>query len=322
MCTKHVAASMVAAMTLFAGSVKANTELKTLTISSSPFGSIVASPAATLYPKGTKIQIQAVPNSGNLFLGWTAGSNSTTAVDSIAVNSDTTVSALFVSGSEMTPYGGFDFGLKGWSKWNDASLTSTFTTLNGVAQIHPGGTSPGYTYVQFWYWQPSIAEKTTYVANFTIKASCPRASRVVLRNHTSPWADLTTAQKISIDTVFTHKCLTFVTTASSTSARFAFDFGLDSATVWLDSVSLHPLTFAGRAMQSAGILSLRTMRKALMVTTDEPAKWVLRTPDGKLVRAGRFDNPGEQTIWNVPEGVGIFTLQSATNVQVVRISVF
>lgn len=309
-------------MSACCGMAEANANLKGLTLVSDSGGTIEASPQASLYPVGTRIKLTPIPKARYNFKGWVKGATAISAQDSLVMDSSRVVSALFVHDDEMAPNGGFDFGLSGWSYWMDASLKGSIVATNGVATISPKILSPNYSYVQMWYWQSSIAAKTTYLANFSIKASSIRTMRVGLRNNTSPWATLAPFQVLAIDTIVSHKTLTFTTTASSTSARFAFDMGLDSATIWLDSVSLRPQTFAGRAMQTAGILSLRTMRKALMLTTDEPAKWVLRTPDGKLVRSGSFQNPGEQTIWNVPEGVGIFTLQSATKVEAVRISVF
>jgi len=295
----------------FAGSVGANTiGFVTVTAMTNPYGTISVSPSATLYPVGTKVQIKATPKSSAKFYGWTFGKKSLLATDSLLLDSNKTISALFADTTEYVPYGGFEFDFKKWIVARNASDTTKVFIRNGMLCVDQRLMYTKTHNTQLLYDLPPLKAGVAYNLTFIGKVLDSNRFMVLLRKATSPWNQISTlAQKGTVDATHSRFAFTLIPSVTTDSARLTFDLGLDSSEICLDSISLRApttTTFAGRSLAAAGLLS----RERLAIQTLEPGTWTLMRLDGQILRTGRFLRAGSNFVENIPAGVAILTIQT------------
>ncbi|UCH83326.1 MAG: DUF1349 domain-containing protein, partial [Candidatus Latescibacterota bacterium] len=103
-------------------------------------GSINLNPDYELYPDSAVVELNAVPDPGYAFLGWSGGLTGQVNPDTITLINDTTVTATFVEGIQSDDFYGPTLDTSLWrviDPLGDATMTMTGTNLTVYI---PGGT--------------------------------------------------------------------------------------------------------------------------------------------------------------------------------------
>lgn len=322
--TASLAVHVVAALAITAGSAQAGIDVFMLQLPSTPGGQVVASPVSDFYWKDSKVRVQAVPDPGYRFLGWTSGVASSLNPDSVVMNAHRTVAAKFVDTAELVPHGGFEFGYTKWIRATDASNPTQYTIRNGSACIDPSIASPKSYHIQFLYDLPPMAKGQKF--SLTFKGHSTTSHRVLsmLRNKNSPWNTLSNSVWKTTQSSPQTFQMELTATDSASAPRLAFDLGLDSSEICLDDISLRrvaaPIVQLGNfAFRTAGLLA---RDGNIRVRTEGPGTWILKSLDGRTVSQGPVSSEGVLEIADVPSGIGFLTIQTRQGLETYRFANF
>ncbi|HXP89362.1 MAG TPA: glycoside hydrolase family 44 protein [Fibrobacteria bacterium] len=219
-------------------------------------GSVTRSIRTTLVPRGTVVNLTAVPADGWTFGNWTldgSGSGSATAL-SVSMDAPHTVQAIFQSATNLIVNGDFSNGTTGWtpSAWSaDGTAAGTPSVQNGVFSyvVTNGGTDTWN--VQIFQTGVPFVKGVTYALSFDASANTARSINVYANEGAFDKA-------VTLDTSNSTFTYTFVSD-STESGKLSFDIGgpgTSGTTVKLDNVSVvasasTAITPAARVRKSA-----------------------------------------------------------------------
>lgn len=199
-------------------------------------GSVTRSIRTALLPRGTVVNLTAVPAEGWTFGGWKKDGTGTTPTLAVTMDAPRTIQAVFLSASNLVINGDFANGTTGWtpSAWSeDGAAAGTPSVQNGIFTyaITNGGTDTWN--VQIFQTAIPYVKGTTYTLSFDAAANAARNIKV--------YANLGALDKsVSLTTTLTKYTYTF-TSDSTESGRLSIDLGGAGAagtTVQLDNVSI------------------------------------------------------------------------------------
>ena len=201
-------------------------------------GNVSNSPDQATYPTFSKVALVATPASGWRFDHWVGGNGGARNPDTVVVAANDTVTAVFVPAGEQIGNGNFAQGLLGWSWWSDPTVGGGPTVGGNSACLHPASVGASNWMAQFSWLGLSLQLGEVYDLNFAARASVGRPLQVGLVQNHDPFGALSTDWTTTIGTSLAHFSHSFAATATDSVARLEFDFGTDTSTLCLDSVSL------------------------------------------------------------------------------------
>ncbi len=247
-------------------------DLVTLQIEVVGQGSVNRSIRTALIPRGTVVNLTAVPSDGWTFGGWARDGSGKTPALSVTMDAPRTVQAIFLSASNLITNGDFSNSTTGWtpSAWSqDGAAAGTPSVQNGIFSfaVTNGGTDTWN--VQIFQTAVPFVKGTSYTLSFDASASAARSIKV--------YANLGAIDKsVSLTTTSTKYTYTFVSD-STESGKLSFDIGGPSAagtTVQLDNVSIMASTSA--------IASFRKANKSNWMQSGKPT--LLKGGHGLILR--------------------------------------
>jgi len=235
----------------------------TLTPLATGSGTVTLSPVKSSYNSLDTVVASATPASGWEFVRWkqTATGDSPTA--SFLVDHSDTVEAVFLPQGERIANGDFTEGLAGWSYWNDDAVPTSITVTNGQACIKVTKAGASDWMSQFDWTGLRLTKGDIWELSYRATAAGTRTLVSNLVMDHDPHSGLATAKTVSLPKGSSSQTHRFTATATDSVARLEFDFGTDTTTFCLDSVSLRRVT-SGLSVRPR---SLRT-RSQLGTTTD------------------------------------------------------
>lgn len=285
-------------------------------------GDIDVSPLQRVYPRGTKVQVRAVPRPGQVFAGWINGGGAVQQTDSVKLDSSVVLTALFKDAAELLPNGGFELGWKLWHRWNDQLLTPVWELRDGQGCVDPGAKGKMPTSLQLYQQIPAIKAGDSYRLYFKAGAGAPRSLSVVLRDHSSPWTHRTAVHKIALDSAQRWYSVVLQVQTSSANPRIGLDLGADAPEICLDSVSLSRESsgFAPRGMQ--GIEVERSRAGSVLLRGAAGADWGITDAKGRVSQTGRFDVTGRFLVRGLPSGTHFLMVSQQEGMRVTKLHVW
>ncbi len=110
----------------------------TLAVNITGNGTVTRLPSLAQYDSGSVVQLTAVPFYGNVFSAWSGAITGTTNPQSIAMNSNKTVTATFVPGPPGAPLTFTALGDFGINNTNEANVANLITSLNPDMMVTMG----------------------------------------------------------------------------------------------------------------------------------------------------------------------------------------
>jgi len=208
-------------------------------------GTVALSPAKNLYDALDTVVATAVPSAGWEFVRWKAPHSGGHPVDTLLVDHAGPVEALFLPVGERIENGDFTQGMGGWSWWNDASVPTTVAATGGQAcvAVATAGASDwmsqldwaGLSFVKGEVWELSYRAHAT--------ASRTLGSNLVMDH--DPFSGIATAWSAVLPAGASTQTHRYTVKTTDPQARFEFDFGDDTTSFCLDSVSLRRVSSPG-----------------------------------------------------------------------------
>ncbi len=205
-------------------------------------GRVVLSPAKNTYDALDTVVATAIPDSGWEFVRWKRADAAARAADTVVVDHSDTLEAVFLPSGERIENGDFSQGILGWSAWNDASVPTTIRSTDGRAciKVQTAGASdwmsqldlPGLQLTKGGIWDLSFKAYAV--------ASRQLASNLVMDHE--PHSGLANAFDASLPAGTSHQTHRFTVKTTDSLARLEFDFGDDTTSFCLDSISLRRIS--------------------------------------------------------------------------------
>lgn len=322
--TASIAVKLATTLAMASGTASAGIDYFMLQLPSGTGGIISVSPVSDFYWKNSKIQVQAIPDAGYRFLGWTSGVASSKNPDSLLMDAHKTVAAKFVDTAELVPHGGFEFGYTKWIRATDAGNPTQYTIRNGAACIDPSIASPKSYHIQFLYDLPPMTKGQKFSLTFKGHSTASHRVLSMIRNKNSPWNTLSNSVWKTTQSSPQTFQMELTATDSASAPRLALDLGLDSSEICLDDISLRrvaaPIVQLGNfAFRTAGLLA---RDGSIRVRTEGAGTWTLKSLDGRTVSQGRVSSAGILEIADAPSGIGFLSIQTDKGSETYRFANF
>jgi mannan endo-1,4-beta-mannosidase len=271
-------------------------------------GSVTRSIRTALVPRGTVVNLTAVPADGWTFGGWARDGSGKNAALALTMDAPHTVQAIFLSAANLITNGDFSNSTTGWtpSAWSqDGSAAGTPTVQNGVFTFAVANGGPDTWDVQIFQTAVPFVKGTTYTLSFDAFASKARDIKV--------YANLGAFDKsVTLGTTSATYGYTFVSD-STESGKLSFDIGGTGAggtTVNLDNVSIKASVSGIRiAPRSARLPGLSQQGRQLVLTGE--GTLVLCDLQGKVVIRREIRSSGRVGLASLPRGLYFASFQGA-----------
>ena len=205
-------------------------------------GSVTRSIRTALLPRGSVVNLTAVPADGWTFGGWTKDGSGTSTALSVIMDAPHSVQAIFLSSANLIVNGDFSNGTTGWtpSAWSqDGTAAGTPAVQDGVFSYAVTNGGPDTWNVQIFQTAVPFVKGVTYTLTFDASADKARSIHV--------YANLGAVDDaVAIGTTATTYTYTFVSD-STESGKLSFDIGgsgTSGTTLRLDNVSIKAATSA------------------------------------------------------------------------------
>jgi hypothetical protein len=283
-------------------------DLVTLQVEVVGQGSVTRSIRTALVPRGTVVNLTAVPAEGWTFGGWARDGSGKNPALAVTMDAPHTVQAVFLSASNLITNGDFSNSTTGWtpSAWSqDGSAAGTPSVQNGAFSFVVANGGPDPWNVQIFQTSVPFVKGTTYTLSFDASASAARNIKV--------YANLGAFDKsVALGTASATYSYTFVSD-STESGKLSFDIGgagTNGTTFNLDNVSIKAgVTGIGTASRSAPHPGLVQQGRQLFLTGE--GTLVLYDVQGKAVLRRVIRSSGRVGISSLPRGLYFGSFQGA-----------
>jgi Glycoside hydrolase family 44/Carbohydrate binding domain/Divergent InlB B-repeat domain len=262
-------------------------------------GSVTRSVRTSLLPRGTVVNLTAVPAEGWSFGGWSKDGTGKTATLALTMDAPRTVQAIFLSAANLITNGDFSNNTTGWtpSAWSpDGAAAGTPSVQNGVFSfaVTHGGTDTWN--VQIFQTAVPFVKGTTYTLSFEASASLARNIKV--------YANLGAIDKsVALTTTSTKYTYTFVSD-STESGKLSFDIGGPGAagsTVTLDNVSISTATSA--VLPRTRFTATPMVQIGNRLQLQGPGDLVVRDLSGRILVSRRVMGASNFELSALPRGI-------------------
>jgi hypothetical protein len=246
-------------------------DLVTLQVEVIGQGQVKRSIRTAQVPRGSKVDLIAVPAEGWTFGGWAKDASGKDTAVSLMMDAPRSVQATFLSAANLIVNGDFSGGTSGWtpSAWSpDGAAQGTATVVNGglAYAIANGGTDTWN--VQIFQTAVPFLKGVSYTLSFEASASQARAIQVYANQGAF-------SKPVTLGTTVAKYDYTFVSD-STESGKLSFDIGgagSNGTTVYLDNVSIKSVASGN------GIASREQIHRGL----SQQGRQLLLTGAGELV---------------------------------------
>jgi len=198
-------------------------------------GKIEVSPLKVKYNTGDTVRLKAVPQEGQMFLGWTGAVVGMDSVITITVDKDLRIVADFGKPQELVKNGDFSSGKTGWSLWG-----ATGSVVNKEYKITISDEGVNDWDVQLVQNGIPLIKGAVYVFQFDARSDSIRTIVADVAKSSGDYGSYSGGPKTcSLDTSMKHFEFKFtMKKASDLGARITFNCGLSTKSVILDNVSI------------------------------------------------------------------------------------
>ena len=213
-----------------------------LTLSPNGCGTIESSASGSSFAQGQSVTLTARPDPGCSFLGWTGGVSGSTNPLSMTMRTDSSIGADFLpdsGGPNLVKNGNFDDGLSTWNMGWNGSASGNVAIEDGQykASITAGGSQVWH--VQLTQGALPLVKGRSYELSFVAKASNARTVYPNVGMDGGKYPSYSNGDTLALGTSFARYRIPFaMDSASDANARLEFDLGLDTPSVWIDSIVL------------------------------------------------------------------------------------
>jgi hypothetical protein len=277
-------------------------------------GRVNRSISSALVPRGTVVNLTAVPAEGWTFGGWAQDASGKDTTLAIVMDAAHSIKATFLSASNLIVNGDFSNGTTGWtpSAWSeDGAAQGTATVTGGaLSYVVTNGATDTWN-VQLFQTAVPFIKGATYTLSFDASASAARSIQVYANQGAF-------SKAVTLGTTLTHYTYTFVSD-STESGKISFDIGgpgTNGTTVNLDNVSIKAAASGARiAYRGAKQGGLIQQGRQLLLTGD--GSFVIRDAQGKIVLQRNIRSKSRVDLTSLPRGLYFASFQG--NRSLVRI---
>jgi len=254
----------------------------------------------TLVPRGTVVDLTAVPATGWIFGGWGVDGSGNSPALSVAMDAPHTVQAIFLSAANLIVNGDFSNGTAAWtpSAWSaDGTAAGTPSVQNGVFSYAVTNGATDTWDVQIFQTGVPFVKGVTYDLSFDASASRARGIQVYANEGAFDKA-------VNLDTASSTFTYTFVSD-STESGKLSFDIGgpgTSGTTVRLHNVSI-------TSAVSAAIAPAARVRKSALVQAGDrllsqgTGELVVCDLNGRTVLSRRVSGESSLELTSLPRGI-------------------
>lgn len=201
-------------------------------------GSVALSPAKPTYAALDTVVATATPAAGWEFVRWGGVAAGTGRTTTFLVDHGGPLECVFLPEGERIENGDFTQGLAGWSDWHDEAVPTTITVKDGQAciQVAKAGTSDWMS--QFDWPGLHLVKGEIWELSYRADAVAPRALGSNFTMDHDPHGGLSDGWSANLSAGTSRQSHRFAVKATDSVARLEFDFGTDTTSFCLDSVSL------------------------------------------------------------------------------------
>jgi mannan endo-1,4-beta-mannosidase len=263
-------------------------------------GSVTRSIRTTLVPRGTVVNLTAVPAEGWTFGGWARDGAGKTPALSVTMDAPRTVQAIFLSAANLITNGDFSNSTTGWtpSAWSqDGAAAGTPTVQNGVFSFAVTNGGSDTWNVQIFQTSVPFVKGTTYTLSFDASASMARNIKVYANQGAID-------KSVALGTASATYNYNFVSDTTE-SGKLSFDLGGAGAggiTVNLDNVSIKAV-ISGNAIAPGSAKHPGLVQQGGQLVLTGEGMLVLCDVQGKVVLRHRIRSSGSVGLSSLPRGL-------------------
>ena len=225
---------------------------------------------------------------GNFYEGVMTAGYSTDAADSAVQANILAVGYGAAPLRDTVINGGFDADAQGWTfnTWNGSAATGS--VVNGEYQIQIDNVGTANSDIQLIQNGILLENGKSYQVQFDAYAASDRTLEANVEQDVSPWTSyLDSLRTFNLTTTKTTYSYTFnMGAVTDSNGRVSFNAGASTETVYLDNISLKPLT--------AGIRSAKIHAGTVVRVDNSRLKVQFAAPQGEMVSVGVFDLMGNK----------------------------
>ena len=210
----------------------------TLTPRTTGSGTVTLVPEKASYFGLDTVVATATPSAGWEFVRWSGALASRRPTDTLLVDHAGAIEAVFLPQGEHIENGDFSQGLDGWSWWHDDAVPTTIEVRDGAACFKVAKAGAEGWMSQFDWPGLSVSKGEVWELRYKAWASGPRPLPSNLVMDHDPYGGLSEAWAGSLSTTPSIHSHRFTAKATDGLVRLEFDFGADTTSFCLDSVSL------------------------------------------------------------------------------------
>ncbi|MEN9352764.1 MAG: hypothetical protein RL318_89 [Fibrobacterota bacterium] len=204
-------------------------------------GRIALSPQRVKHESLDPLAVTAQAEHGWEFLRWQDLGFGARPHDTIRIDQSGNLEAIFVPKGERIENGGFDSGLVGWTLWHDDAVPAQVKVKEGMACFQIGKAGSEAWMAQFDWPGLSVEKGEVWDLNFQGRATVPRPLAVGLVMDHPPYRRLAPPWDTALSQGTFQRRHRFRVDESDRVARLEFDFGTDTTSFCLDSISLRKI---------------------------------------------------------------------------------
>jgi glycosyl hydrolase family 44/carbohydrate binding protein with CBM4/9 domain/List-Bact-rpt repeat protein len=271
-------------------------------------GQVTRSIRTALVPRGTVVNLTAVPAEGWTFGGWAQDASGKDTALAVTMDAARSIKATFLSAANLIVNGDFSGGTSGWtpSAWSeDGTAQGTATVQNGgLAYAVTNGATETWN-VQIFQTAVPFIKGVTYTLSFEASASLARSIQVYANQGAF-------SKPVTLGTAPMPYSYTFVSD-STESGKLSFDIGgagTNGTTFYLDNVSIKAVTTGiGIAARSAKRAGLFQQGRQLLLQGE--GALILYDAQGKAMLRREIRSSGRVDISSLPRGLYFASFRGA-----------
>jgi hypothetical protein len=283
-------------------------DLVTLQIEVIGQGQVVRSVRTAQVPRGSVVNLTAVPAAGWTFGGWAKDASGKDTALALAMTASRTVQATFLSAANLIVNGDFSGGTSGWtpSTWSpDGAAQGTAAIQNGGLAFTVANGATDTWNVQIFQTAVPFIKGVTYALSFDASASKARDIQVYANQGAF-------SKPVTLGTATATYAFTFVSD-STEAGKLSFDIGGPGGTgttVYLDNVSIKAAsTGIGGATRGRTHPGLLQQGRQLLLTGS--GELVLSDVRGKVVLRRAIESSGRVGLSALPRGLYFASFRGA-----------
>ncbi len=208
----------------------------TLTVDPAKGGAVEISPKLDSYPDGTEVTIMAIPDSGYRFKAWQhqSAANPYTFI----IRKNTTVSAFFLSNSELLSNGTFDHNLQPWQFYVNSEHNTSYSATVEDGRLVLTITKSPLTDWKLGFQELGLSlQKGVYKLTFNAFATQQKQLLVTISKNYPNWSSFV-SKRVTINTIDKKYEMLLTMPETDNNVRLFFGTGKFLGNFSIDNISL------------------------------------------------------------------------------------